>query len=193
MIDEARRRRLLDMAARDLALRERLAADGSLFDGYNPDMQTVHEENAAALQEIVAESGWPTAATVGTDGAEAAWLIAQHAIGLPDFQRACLAALKAAGAPTWQSAYLEDRIRTLEGRPQLYGTQFDWNEEGEVRPMPIEDPEEVDARRAAVGLPPLSEAAARMRAESAAEPKPRDLTARRARMDAWARSVGWRD
>ena len=28
-------------------------------------------------------------------------------------------------------AYLTDRVALFEGKPQLYGTQFDWDENGE--------------------------------------------------------------
>ncbi|HEX8192152.1 MAG TPA: DUF6624 domain-containing protein [Allosphingosinicella sp.] len=188
--------RLLALAAGDLETRERLAADGRLFDGYHPEMQAVHEANAAALEAIVAEVGWPTAERVGEAAAEAAWLVAQHAIGLPDFQRACLEGLKgavAAGkAPAWQMAKMIDRILTFEGRPQVYGTSFDWDESGRLSPRPIEDPGAVDRRRAEVGLEPLEAATARIRLRDAAEPRPADLAERRRRMDEWARRVGWR-
>lgn len=184
------------MAARDLETRERLAADGSLFDGYHPEMQAVHEANAAALAGIVERHGWPTELLAGKDGAEAAWLIAQHAISLPDFCRRCLGELKAAAeagaVPRWQPAYLEDRIRLFEGRPQLHGTNFDWDEQGLMSPNPIDEPEGVDERRAAIGLGSMAEATERHRRSSAAEYRPADLTKRRHEMDAWARKVGWR-
>ncbi len=48
-------------------------------------------------------------------------------------------------------------MRVGEGRPQLYGTQFYADEAGKFGPRPIEDPDNVDARRKAVGLQPLSE------------------------------------
>lgn len=32
-------------------------------------------------------------------------------------------------------AYLTDRIAVFEGNPQLYGTQFDWDENGELNPI----------------------------------------------------------
>jgi hypothetical protein len=77
--------------------------------------------NAEAL-EIALESGWPGVSRVGKDGADAAWLVAQHAIGRPEFQRRCLALMEDAvargDAPAWHAAYLADRIRTLEGRGQ---------------------------------------------------------------------------
>jgi hypothetical protein len=54
-------------------------------------------------------------------------------------------------------AYLEDRVRTAEGRPQLYGTQFTRVVlQYRYEPLPIEDPERVDDRGAAVGLGPLA-------------------------------------
>ena len=196
MTDEALRRRLLGLARRDAETRERLAADGSLFDGYHLEMQAVHEANAAELRTIVEAQGWPGRGLAGEDGAEAAWLVAQHAIGLPDFQRACLRALQAAAAigavPAWQPAYLEDRIRSLEGRPQLYGTQFDWDEAGEMSPLPIEAPEGVDARRAEIGLGPLADATHRHREAARSQPRPEDLQARRQVMAEWARATGWR-
>ena len=36
--------------------------------------------------------------------------------------------------PAWQPAMLEDRIRVFEGRPQLYGTQLEPDEQGNMRP-----------------------------------------------------------
>lgn len=190
-IDHALADRLLAMARRDHDTRSRLAADGRLYDGYNAEMQAVHEANAAELAAIV-ETGWPPREQVGAEAADAAWLVAQHAIGLPDFQRRCLVMIAAApDAPRWQAAMLEDRIRTFEGRAQRYGTAFDWDAEGEMSPQPIEDPAGVDARRASVGLPPLAEAIARHRAATAATPRPADFAARQREADAWRRRVGW--
>ena len=188
--------RLIVLAARDLETRERLAGDGSLFDGYHPEMEAVHEANARELETMIAEVGWPASRIAGDEGAEAAWLVAQHAIGLPGFQRKCLELLKAAvaagEAPAWQMAMMADRVRTFEGRPQLYGTGFAWDDEGELSPRRIEDPERVDRRRAEVGLEPLEMAVAKLRARDAAEPGPTDLVEHRRRMDEWVRRVGWR-
>lgn len=187
------------MARADLSLRTALAESGALFDGYHPDMERLHNDNALRLEAIIADiGGWPPADSIGAEAAEAAWLIAQHAIGLPDFQRRMLALMQdaaAAGAiPAWQPAYLEDRIRVLEGRPQIYGTQFDWDDTGVLCPAPIENAGEVNARRAAAGLNTLEEKTAEMRARAKAEGEtpPKAPAARREEADAWARKVGWR-
>jgi hypothetical protein len=187
------------MAAEDEVVRAELAAAGSLFQGYHPRMAEVHRRNAAALAEIIAGLGWPVPALVGDDGSRAAWLVLQHAIGDPPFQRRGLELLRAAVGrgeiPGWQAAYLEDRIRFFEGRPQVYGTQYDWDEDGRISPLPVEDAAGVDERRKAVGLLPLDEDTRRKRegiARSGEEP-PRDWHRRQREMEAWARSVGWRE
>ena len=54
-------------------------------------------------------------------------------------------------------AMLEDRIRVNEGKGQRYGTQFDWDRDGQMNPLPMDDESNVDVRRAEVGLPPLAD------------------------------------
>lgn len=193
---EELRQQLISMARQDLRTRERLAADQSLFNGYHPEMQAVHEENASVLERLIEEHGWPTREIAGEDGAEAAWLIAQHAIGLPDFQRKCLRLLEDAArdraVPPWQPAMLLDRIRVFEGKPQVYGTSFDWDEHGMMSPRPIADPDTVEERRAAVGLPSLAEAIASQRRQAMGQPRPASFVERQREIDEWAKSVGWR-
>jgi hypothetical protein len=43
------------------------------------------------------------------------------------------------------------------GEPQVYGSIHVGDENGNLAPYTTEDPENVEARRAAVGLPPLRE------------------------------------
>lgn len=183
---------LLQMDEHDQTVRGELAAEGSLFEGYHPRMEAVHRRNAARLRAILDESGWPTERLVGSDGAEAAWRVAQHAIGEPDFQRRALRLLQEAASrgevPAWQPAMLEDRIRMFEGRPQLYGTQLEPDDEGRLRPHPIEDPERVEERRRAVGLEPLAERLA----QAEPEPLPKDRDRFEREYQAWLRRVGWR-
>lgn len=182
------------MKEHDLQVRARLAEDGSLYDGYHPEMEAVHRSNAGKLTEIIEEFGWPGWSLVGEDGAEAAWLVVQHAIGLPAFQRRCLAllreALEAGEVPAWQPAYLDDRIRVFEGRKQIYGTQFDVGPDGEPVPYPIEDAERVNERRSALGLPPLD--THRVSIERAPSMDADAYARRQADYQAWLRKVGWR-
>jgi hypothetical protein len=195
---DAVRRELLAMAEEDERVRRELARDGSLFQGYNPRMRAVHNDNAARLAVILDQHGWPGVPQVGEAGAQAAWLIAQHAIAQPAFQRRVLQSLEPAvrrgDVPALHAAMLEDRIRCFEGRPQLYGTQFDWDAEGELSPLPMDDPELVDARRRELGLRPLAEDLRDRRAEMATGPErpPQDWATRQREQEAWCREVGWR-
>jgi hypothetical protein len=194
----ALRQELLDMAEQDLRVRTELALDGALYRGYHAQMRAVHDRHANRLAQILADQGWPGEPQVGSDGAHAAWLVAQHAIAQPAFQRLALSALSAAAGrgevPVWQVALLEDRIRTFEGRPQRYGTQFDWDASGQLSPLPIEDPLGVDERRQAVGLRPLAEEvqAQRKAVAEGVERPPSDWEARQRERDSWLREVGWR-
>jgi hypothetical protein len=195
--DEALRAELLAMAGEDQRVRAELAAEGTLFDGYHPRMAEVHRRHAHRLAAIMDRVGWPGRRLVGDDGAAAAWLVLQHAIGDPAVMRRGLALLQAAppgDVDPAQVAMLEDRVRLHSGLPQRYGTQVDWNEHGELAPRSLDDPAGVDARRAAVGLPPLAVRLRELRAEAAREGEspPRDPAARLREIEAWERRVGWR-
>ena len=189
---------LVAAARRDLDTRTRLAASGELFNGYHPEMEAVHDENAALLTRVFDDIGWPGRREYGDDGAGAAFLILQHAIGHPDLQRRGLTllldAIPEGLANPLDAAYLSDRISIFEGGAQTFGTQFDWDANGQLSPAAVRDPETLDERRASVGLPPMAETLAHMRADAAAEgdTAPADLAERRAAYDAWARKVGWR-
>ena len=151
---------LIAMAELDRNVADELSTSGALYEGYHPRMVAIHENNASRLQAIIARIGWPTERLVGEPAAKAAWLIAQHAISQPEFQRSCLRLLAEAArehtVPLWQPAMLEDRIRVFEGRPQRYGSQLKPDAHGNLQPHAIEDPEGVEQRRRAVGLEPLA-------------------------------------
>ena len=193
-MNEQLREKLLAMRAEDERVREELAATGELFDGYNPLMERVHLQNAAELEKMIDENGWLGKSLVGADGAEAAWLIAQHAISLPEFSRKCLRLIERAVAENeaepYQAAYLHDRISFFENRPQRYGTQSDWNESGKMQVWTLEDETKVNDFRVQVGLQPLD--ALTWENEETRENKLEDFAARQADFEAWARKVGWR-
>ena len=191
------RTELIAMAEEDQRVRAELAADGSLFEGYHPRMEAVHRRNAERLTAIIERHGWPGRSLVGDDASQAAWLILQHAIGSPALQRRGLELVRRAAAsgdvPHAEVAMLEDRVRTFEGKPQRYGTQYDWDERGEMSPLPIEDPDGVDDYRRSVGLGPLAENTRRIREAVAREGErpPADWAVRRRETEQWARAVGW--
>lgn len=189
---------LIAAARRDAETRMRLVQSGELFAGYHPEMEAVHLENAALLERALDAIGWPGPGALGDEGAAAAFMILQHAISRPDVQRRGLAlmldAIPRGQANALDAAYLADRIAVFEGAEQTFGTQFDWDANGQLSPAPTRDPADLDERRASVGLPPISEVTAHMRARAASEgdAPPPDRAQRQADFEAWARRVGWR-
>lgn len=122
-------------------------------------VETADLENTNWLKEIIAKQGWPTFTLVGKDGAQSAWLLVQHADADPKFQRQCLDLMTKLPKNEMSQknfAYLTDRVLLAEGKKQIYGTQFT-TIDGKVQPRPLEDPVNVDKRRAEVGLSTLAE------------------------------------
>ena len=197
-MNDTLRDELLEMVRRDREVRAELVDSGELFGGYESRMARVHERNARRLRRIIESVGWPGTDLVGPEGAEAAWIVLQHAIAEPDLLRRALPLLRDAAregrVSPRHAALLEDRIRFFEGRPQRYGTQFDWDAEGNLSPGDVEDPQRLDERRRAVGFPPLAEQMeeARSRAAAEGEHPPADYEAYASARDEWAREVGWR-
>ena len=121
-------------------------------------VRTVDRANATALRGIIRDHGWPGHSLVGPDGADAAWLIAQHADHDWAFQWYCLALLQRAveggEATRAHLAYLTDRCYVNSGRAQLFGTQYSMRS-GRLTVRETADPARLEARREAAGLVPF--------------------------------------
>jgi hypothetical protein len=156
---ELLRRTERDQAARRALVAARPAARPEAGTGESP-VAAVDADNLPWLRQVIADVGWPGRSLVGTDGAHAAWLLAQHADADPAFQRQCLdllAGAAAAGEATGaELAYLTDRVLLAEGRPQEYGTQATARD-GHWTPRRLRDPAAVDERRAAASLGPITD------------------------------------
>jgi hypothetical protein len=117
-------------------------------------------ENLAKVEAILDTRGWLGPDIVGNDGASALFLVIQHA-NLPTQQKylpMMRAAVKAGKAQGNSLALLEDRVALGEGRRQTYGSQLAFDpKQKKYYVSPLADPDNVDARRVAVGLPPLAE------------------------------------
>jgi hypothetical protein len=173
-VDEELRRELLRRRDEDQRVRRLVSPPSGQHMAGLPDevlaeWQRVDEDNTRWLGDLLTTRGWPGRTMAGEDGAQAAWLLAQHADRAPALQQAFLDAVRGAAGQGEASpahlAYLEDRVRVHAGQPQLYGTQFTVTS-GTFGPYPIEDPQRLDERRAAAGLEPFAVYAARMRADS---------------------------
>jgi hypothetical protein len=191
-MSKALRNTLLALQERDLAVRAELQADGTLFHGYHPRMEAVHRDNARQLRELIEQFGWPNERLAGHEGAEAAWLVAQHSIAEPEFMKICRALLEkevACGTvPLWQYAYMDDRIRVFEGKLQRFGTQIELTPEGPTL-CGAEDPESLNERRQEAGLEPIAERLQRM--QNQPRPTRSEFAARKEAERKWRLNVGW--
>ena len=188
---------LIEMQNADLACRDKLVQNGQLGEGYNEEMKELHEKNAKILNNILDTIGYPTIDKVGIKANEAAWLVIQHSISQPALMKKCAALLKSAvrenKASPQNLAYLTDRIAVFEENLQLYGTQFDWDENGNLSPNPYDDLTKVNERRKSIGLNPLEEQTEliRIQAKNENQSPPKDVEKRKQEIEQWKKNVGW--
>jgi hypothetical protein len=181
--------KLKPLVESDLNLRNVLLERGILNDAYHPEMEKIHLKNAKALMKLIDKKSFPVLSNAGEDGVRKSWLIIHNAISIPDFMKSSLLEMRLAAADKDYLlellAYTEDRVAYFEGRKQLYGTNYDW-QDGELMPTPIEDAERVNIRRKSIGLPPLGQ----VMPGNSKPPKNPELKAREFAL--WLRKVGWR-
>jgi hypothetical protein len=188
---------LVRMAESGRAIRASLSSEHSQYE-YHPMMVDLYRRSAERLNAIFDSVGWPGRELINGASWAAMWLL-HHAISSPEVMRRGLGLLRAGERrgeiEPLDVALLEDHILTLDGKPQQYGTYLEWDDEGLLSPLPIADPRDVDVRRRAVGLGPLAEEIANIRAEAESDGAraPADRVAGMAIADAWLRSVGWRE
>lgn len=124
--------------------------------------RTINEKdssNVIAVTKVLDERGWLGADIVGQNGNEALFLVIQHAdIAVQEKYLPMMRDAVAKGNARGSSlALLEDRVALRQGHRQIYGSQVGRDNLGEFYLSPLEDPDHVDERRAAVGLGPLAE------------------------------------
>ena len=189
--------RIIELKNADLELRDRLIQNGQLGKGYNEKMEKLHNRNADILNEIIDTIGYPTIEKVGKEANEATWLVIQHSIGQPNFMKKCKKLLEKAVSENKANrrnlAYLTDRIAVFEDKPQHYGTQFDWDKNGELSPNPFDDLTKVNQRRKSIGLNTLEEQIEIIRIQTKNENQlpPTDFEKRRQEMEKWKKTIGW--
>lgn len=116
--------------------------------------------NLIKVTKILDERGWLGPDVVGRQGSATLFLVIQHADiktqekYLPMMRDA----VKKGNANAANLALLEDRVLLRQGKRQIYGSQIGMMPGTEKHyVLPLEDPDHVDERRAAVGLGKLQD------------------------------------
>ena len=147
-LDQQSRQRIIDSARNAIDRR--------------PDPELVRDRidsdraNRQWLAELLRNNNnrWPGKTMVGQAGAHAAWLIVQHSDDDPTFQMRCLSMMRAAAegeVAMIDIAFLTDEVLIARNEKQRYGTQVQMRN-GTFRVAPVDDVDNLNARRAALGL-----------------------------------------
>jgi len=150
----------------DQRYRAQLETVAARHGGDSPQMKMLWDSirytdslNMVYVSHIIDTYGWLGPDEIGSDANRTLFMVVQHST-TPEQQKylpIMREAVKAGKAKGSSLALLEDRVALREGRAQLYGSQLSWNTiTNEYYVQPIEDPDHVDERRAALGLPPMA-------------------------------------
>lgn len=130
--------------------------------------------NELAVLKIIDERGWPGSSLVGGNANTTVWLVIQHAplATQEKYLPLLKESVKKGESRGSNLALLEDRIEMRNERPQIYGSQISMNKETKkYEVFNLLDPENVDKRRAEVGLGPLADYVSRWDIEFTVEQK----------------------
>jgi hypothetical protein len=120
-------------------------------------MMEIDRQHRPDLERIFGEYGWPRRSVIGKDAAHDFWLLVQHQ---PlDFQERLLPemerAMQQGEASRSDYAYLYDRVRIGQGKPQRWGSQAKCVNGLPVL-SPVEDEAGLDTRRRELRMPPIA-------------------------------------
>ena len=119
-----------------------------------------HNINEMKVLELLEAQGWPDKIIVGEQGHLTICNVLQHS-GIEVRKKyipIMKMAVKEKGLAPRLLARSEDRLATDRGKLQIYGGQIKYYPETKTfNVWPILDPENVDKKRADIGLPPMAE------------------------------------
>ncbi|MGK4569365.1 DUF6624 domain-containing protein [Flavobacterium sp. 3HN19-14] len=117
-------------------------------------------ENLEAAKKYFHSNGFPGLKENGKETELHFWIIVQHGDHDVTFQAKVLKAMRKeyekGNADSKYYAFLYDRVKKNQNKPQLYGSQISWDT-GSPLPYNLENPAEVNQRRKAMGLEPIEE------------------------------------
>ena len=124
------------------------------------NMDEADSINLIQVEAIIEKYGWLGYAQIGSQANTTLFTVIQHS-NLETWRKyfpVMQVAVKNGKAKATQLALLQDRLDLHEGRKQNYGSQIIWSfERNKYVVLPLNDPDNVDKRRATVGLSTLAE------------------------------------
>jgi hypothetical protein len=165
--DKPLQKRLLEIYNDDQIIRREFLDAQKVFGNRSKQVDSLgtimmHKDsiNLIKIVEILDTYGWVGPEKVGGQANQTLFLVIQHSDletqkkYLPMMREA----VKNKKANASALALLEDRVALREGKRQIYGSQIGYDEAtNKSFVLPLEDPDNVDMRRASVGLGPISD------------------------------------
>jgi hypothetical protein len=134
--------------------------------------------NLIKVKAILDQYGWLGADIVGVQGNSTLFLVVQHAdlATQEKYLPMMREAVKNGKAQGSSLALLEDRVALRQGKRQIYGSQIGRDPQTQLHyVLPLEDPDNVDKRRASVGLGLLTDYVSRWQIKWDVEQYKKDL------------------
>ncbi len=151
MTDQEARMRMIDLTNKGETKKLQIAIR---------EMNEIDRANTQAMKKIVLAYGWPTITEYGQSFAGMAHILVQHADHDLPFQRKVLRLMTPmvdrGDVDATSYAYLWDRVAVNSKQKQRYGTQG-YFERRKYILRPVEDPKNLDKRRAKVGMGPAKD------------------------------------
>lgn len=123
-------------------------------------LKQADSSNLVFVEKLIAKHGWITPQQAGFMGAQAVFLVIQHADlkAQKKYYPLIKQAEKDGNILSSNVAILEDRIAVREGKPQPYGSQGYYDaEKKKTYVYPLKDLKNLDSLRKSMGLQPMKE------------------------------------
>ncbi len=157
---------LLRILETDQYDRNQMAEVSTRFGGDSPQIKALFKHmkqtdslNFIEVDQILTRYGWLSSSRIGPDANRTLFMVIQHA-DLPAQEKylpMMTEAVKQGDLKASSFALLQDRLALYKGQKQIYGSQLAWNMKTKhYYVMAIENPDQVDQRRASVGLVPIA-------------------------------------
>lgn len=160
--DQSARTGMIRLGTKDASGHKFWADRLSVLHVINVDMRST-----AYIRSLLNDYDWIDNKRFGHKVSAHAWILIQHADDYPDLQEKVLKRMEKylnnGGIKPANYAYLWDRVAVNKGRLQRYGTQPIWEcKDGQLELQPMENPSEVNQRRAEMGLNSVEEGLSQM-------------------------------
>lgn len=119
-----------------------------------PELARINKKNVEIVKHIISKIGFPTIKSTSKNAYKAAVIVVLHS-GDIQLLTQSINALQNADETLIDKrdiAYMIDKVRIAQNLPQLYGTQYKISKDFDIKYIDIDNPDELEKRRAEFGM-----------------------------------------